>query len=67
MKKTDQSDRVFALGSAQWGLDYGVANEQGRPTDAELRSLLGKAKQAGVTSIDTASAYGCAEAVLARC
>ena len=29
----------FVLGSAQWGMPYGIANANGPPDDAELRTL----------------------------
>ncbi len=55
----------LALGTAQLGLDYGVANTRGRPSDAEVDRLLTAAfAEHGVRAIDTAPAYGDAEARL---
>lgn len=55
----------LALGTAQLGLDYGVANTQGRPSDAEVDRLLTAAfSEHDVRAIDTAPAYGDAEARL---
>jgi aryl-alcohol dehydrogenase-like predicted oxidoreductase len=54
----------LGLGSAQFGLDYGVSNTRGRTPDEEVSAILGRAFGAGVRVIDTASAYGEAEATL---
>ena len=54
----------LALGSAQFGLAYGVSNTRGRTPDAEVAAILERALAAGVGVIDTASAYGEAEATL---
>lgn len=57
----------IALGTVQFGLDYGISNPTGRPENSDIRSILAYAQTAGVTLIDTASAYGDAEATLGRC
>jgi aryl-alcohol dehydrogenase-like predicted oxidoreductase len=49
------------LGTAQLGLDYGVTNRNGRPSNFEAMSLLEAASRSGVTSLDTASDYGDSE------
>jgi aryl-alcohol dehydrogenase-like predicted oxidoreductase len=51
----------IALGTAQFGLDYGVANQVGRVPDGELRAILAHARAAGVDTLDTAAAYGDSE------
>jgi aryl-alcohol dehydrogenase-like predicted oxidoreductase len=56
----------LALGAAQWGLDYGIANRTGRPDDGAVAEILAVAKAAGVNTIDTAKAYGDSEAVIGR-
>ena len=53
--------RRLTLGSAQWGMRYGIANHGGPPDDAELERLLARAADAGIQSIDTARAYGDSE------
>lgn len=50
--------RRLALGSAQWGMPYGIANRDGQPGDDELRAMLARAERAGIQTIDTARAYG---------
>jgi aryl-alcohol dehydrogenase-like predicted oxidoreductase len=56
----------LALGTAQFGLDYGVANTGGRTPFAEVESILEFAAANDVDTLDTAAAYGDAEDVLAR-
>lgn len=56
----------LALGAAQWGLDYGIANRTGRPDDGAVAEILALARAAGVDTIDTAAAYGDSEAVIGR-
>jgi aryl-alcohol dehydrogenase-like predicted oxidoreductase len=51
----------FALGTAQLGMPYGVANTVGMPSETEAVALIRAAIAAGVTTIDTARAYGDAE------
>ena len=50
--------RRLALGSAQWGMPYGLANRAGPPDDRELAAMLAGAHAAGLRTIDTARAYG---------
>lgn len=49
------------LGTAQFGLKYGISNKNGIPTEIELKSILLTAKKFGVNFLDTAQAYGNAE------
>lgn len=56
----------LALGTAQLGLDYGVANLGGRPTAAECERILDVALELGVEYFDTAQAYGDSEALIGR-
>lgn len=57
----------LALGTAQFGLaKYGIANTAGRPGDAEVAEMLALAVRSGVTHLDTARAYGDAEARIGR-
>lgn len=51
----------LALGTAQFGLDYGVANRSGKIAAAEARSILEFASQSGINMLDTAIAYGDSE------
>jgi len=56
----------LALGTVQFGLDYGVANQTGRITVKEGQKILAEARQAGVDTLDTAIAYGDSEATLGK-
>lgn len=56
--------RKLALGTVQFGLDYGVANEGGQVKSAEVDNILSEAKKNGIHILDTAIAYGTSEAVL---
>jgi aryl-alcohol dehydrogenase-like predicted oxidoreductase len=54
----------LALGTAQFGLDYGISNHDGQTTIGEVKSILDYAKGNGINTLDTASAYGNSEQVL---
>jgi aryl-alcohol dehydrogenase-like predicted oxidoreductase len=56
----------LCLGTAQFGLPYGITNAAGQVAEPEVRALLAEAASAGLTLLDTAQAYGDAEAVLGR-
>lgn len=51
----------LGLGTAQWGMTYGIANRSGRPAFAEVTEILRLAHEHGVMLLDTAHAYGEAE------
>jgi aryl-alcohol dehydrogenase-like predicted oxidoreductase len=57
---------ALGLGTAQLGLPYGVSNRGGQPSEAEAAAILERALRGGVGTIDTAPAYGEAEALLGR-
>ncbi|MGB6241437.1 MAG: aldo/keto reductase [Castellaniella sp.] len=54
------------LGTAQFGLNYGVANAVGQPGHEEVRCILKRGRNGGITAIDTAIAYGGSEQVLGQ-
>lgn len=56
----------IGLGTAQFGLDYGVSNRTGRVPESQVVQMLQRAREYGMTVLDTASAYGDSEAVLGR-
>ena len=51
----------IALGTVQWGLNYGISNKKGIPSEDELNRILSFADKSGIKLLDTASAYGDAE------
>jgi len=54
----------LALGTAQFGLHYGISNRQGQTSLPEVRRILELAHQRGIDTLDTASLYGDSQAVL---
>jgi len=54
----------LALGTVQFGLDYGVTNLSGQVTIDEVRNILTFAKNNKIDTLDTASGYGNSEEVL---
>ncbi|MCX7596047.1 MAG: aldo/keto reductase [Fischerella sp.] len=48
----------LALGTAQFGFAYGIANQRGQISSDEARAILKVAKDAGINTLDTAIAYG---------
>ena len=51
----------LALGTVQFGLDYGISNHDGQVCDEELDAIIALARHAGIDTLDTAQAYGNAE------
>jgi aryl-alcohol dehydrogenase-like predicted oxidoreductase len=51
----------LALGTAQFGLDYGITNQSGQVTIKEVKDILSFAKENGIDTLDTASGYGNSE------
>jgi aryl-alcohol dehydrogenase-like predicted oxidoreductase len=58
--------RRLGLGTAQFGLDYGVTNREGRVSEAEVAKILAIAADARIPVLDTAPAYGESEVILGR-
>ncbi len=48
----------LALGTVQFGLDYGVANTDGKMDATTMISILQRARAEGVDTLDTAISYG---------
>ena len=55
---------ALGLGTAQFGLDYGIANDRGICPPEDVAAILEAAAAAGIGVLDTAPAYGTAERVL---
>ena len=51
----------IALGTAQFGLPYGISNVNGQVERAEISQIFKQARTAGITMLDTAIAYGNSE------
>ena len=54
----------IGLGTAQWGLPYGVSNLSGQTSPDEVSKILKAASNLGISLLDTARNYGRAEDVL---
>lgn len=54
----------ICIGTAQFGMEYGIANEKGRPGLNEVRRIVESASQRGIYFYDTAVSYGTSETVL---
>lgn len=54
----------LALGTVQFGLNYGVTNTAGRVSTEVAGEILRKAQVSGLDTLDTAVAYGESESVL---
>ena len=63
--KTNDPSRL-AIGTVQFGLDYGISNAAGRTNTEEVHKILKLAQKYGVSTIDTALAYGQSEEILGK-
>ena len=52
------------LGTVQFGLNYGIANSEGKPDLNKVRAILRCAAGHGIRILDTAAAYGDSETVI---
>ena len=57
----------ISIGSAQFGLDYGINNDKGKISSQEVALILERAHELGLRNIDTAVAYGDSHKVLGEC
>lgn len=62
----DNVVRKLALGTVNFGMDYGIANKAGQVDGAEVSKILRAAQHAGIKTLDTAVAYGSSEKILGR-
>ena len=56
----------ISIGSAQFGMKYGINNKLGKPSLAEIKKILNFAEKLGIRNIDTAVSYGKSEEVLGK-
>lgn len=56
----------LSIGTVQFGLNYGVANNSGKVPFEEVQKILKEAKINHIDTIDTAAAYGDSEEVLGK-
>ena len=56
----------ISIGTAQWGLDYGINNKKGKLENLEIVKIFEFAKEKGINTIDTAFLYGNCESILGQ-
>ena len=56
----------LCIGSAQFGLDYGITNLNGKVKEREVKEILNLADKFKVKFIDTAKSYNDSEEVIGR-
>lgn len=56
----------LTLGTAQLGMDYGVANKTGKPSERTAFEILSTAFDNGINCIDTAPVYGNSEEIIGK-
>jgi len=56
----------IGLGTVQFGIPYGISNKYGQTSELEVSSILKKAREVGINTLDTANAYGASERVLGQ-
>lgn len=54
----------IGLGTAQWGMNYGIKNVDGKPQLSEVKKILHNAQLHSIGLLDTAFAYGESEQIL---
>jgi len=54
----------LAIGTAQFGMPYGITNKKGQVEPAEAKKILDFAKENGIDTLDTAAGYGNSEQLL---
>lgn len=54
------------LGTVQFGLDYGINNQLGLPSEEVVNQILQNAYNAGIIRLDTAASYGESEARIGK-
>lgn len=57
----------LALGTVQFGLNYGISNTNGQVCLDEVISILSYAQSVGINILDTAQGYGESESILGHC
>lgn len=57
----------IGLGTVQFGLDYGISNQQGKTPPVEVAKTIAKAASLGIRYIDTAASYGTSESAIGLC
>ena len=62
----DPAPKPMTLGSVQFGVNYGVTNENGMVSESESIAIIRHAITEGIQYIDTAAAYGNSEQIIGK-
>ena len=62
--KNNSINRKLIIGTAQFGMPYGIANYNGQVGKIEVEKILNFAYKAGINTIDTAIRYGNSENII---
>ena len=57
---------AMTIGTVQLGMNYGIANNAGKPDEEKSFAMLRAAFENGINSLDTARSYGNSEEVIGR-
>lgn len=63
---TRKPAKRFVLGTAQMGMNYGIANSQGKPTNEVAKQIIKTCLGNGCSWIDTAQEYGSSEQTIGK-
>ena len=56
----------FIIGTAQFGMNYGIANSNGQPSESTTKEIIERAMESEIFYYDTAIAYGNSEEILGK-
>jgi aryl-alcohol dehydrogenase-like predicted oxidoreductase len=56
----------LCLGTAQFGLQYGIANKTGKPSTEDIKKIINHSVNNGIIYFDTAQSYGDSEIILGK-
>ena len=59
--------KSISIGTAQFGIDYGITNKLGKVPEVLVKKILKKASMLGIKYLDTAQDYGDSEKVIGKC
>lgn len=59
-------EKKLMIGTVQFGLDYGIANNTGRVAEKEVTKIIDFASKNSIYAYDTAAEYGVSEKVLGK-
>ena len=61
-----QKNQKIALGTVQFGMPYGIANNKGQTSPEDAKKIIDIARSRGLDTLDTAVNYGTSEIILGK-